>query len=56
VAALLLAVDPRLDSDKIYAALKSSAHGDAAHQTIDACGALSAAVGIACADAVNQPH
>lgn len=56
VAALLLAVDPRLDSDKIYAALKSSAHGDAAHQTVDACGALSAAVGIACADAVNQPH
>ncbi|NRO95774.1 S8 family serine peptidase [Paraburkholderia sp. NMBU_R16] len=56
VAALLLAVDPRLDSDKIYAALKSSVHGDAAHQTVDACGALSAAVGIACADTVNQPH
>ncbi|WP_206956651.1 S8 family peptidase [Trinickia acidisoli] len=55
VAALLLAVDPRLDADQIYAALKNSTHGDATRQTVDACGALSAA-GVACSEAVNHVH
>ena len=48
VAALLLSVDPRLDADRIYAVLKSSAHGDAEHGTVDACDALSAVSGITC--------
>ncbi|RDV00451.1 S8 family peptidase [Trinickia dinghuensis] len=48
VAALMLAVDPKLDADQIYTALKNSAHGDAARQTVDACSALSAVSGVVC--------
>ncbi len=54
VAALMLSIDPKLDADKIYAALKSSAHGDAARQTVDACGALSAVSGVICADVASR--
>ncbi|TAM85170.1 serine protease [bacterium] len=54
VAALMLAVDPKLDADKIYAALKSSAHGDVARQTVDACGALSAVSGVVCGDMASR--
>ena len=54
VAALMLSVDPKLDADKIYAALKSSVHGDAAQQTVDACGALSAVSGVICADLASR--
>ncbi|MGN6650784.1 S8 family peptidase [Trinickia sp.] len=54
VAALMLSVDPKLDADKIYAALKSSTRGDAARQTVDACGALSAVSGVICGDVASR--
>lgn len=54
VAALMLSVDPKLDADKIYAALKSSVHGDATRQAVDACGALSAVSGVICGEVASR--
>lgn len=56
VAALLLAVDPRLDPGQIYSALKNSTRGGPARQTVDACAALSAVVGATCAEAAMPVH
>jgi subtilisin family serine protease len=49
IAALLLAVNPSLDATKVYAALKGSAAGGSAKQTVNACNALSAVAAGACA-------